>query len=69
MTIAQCGILGGGGGERVREVQIELLRSWQLSRKKREEKLNEGGGGFPGLAHHSRQSTDHNGNSYFQLDT
>ncbi len=25
---------------------IELLRSWQLSRKKREEKLNGGGGGF-----------------------
>ncbi len=26
-------------------MQIELLRSWQLSRKKREEKLNRGGGG------------------------
>ncbi len=26
-------------------MQIELLRSWQLSRKKREEKLNGGGGG------------------------
>jgi hypothetical protein len=50
-------------------VLIELLRSWQLSRKKREKKLNGGGGGFTGLAHHSCQSTDHNGNSYFQLDT
>jgi hypothetical protein len=38
-----------------REVLIELLRSWQLSRKKRE-------GGFTGLAHNSCQSTDHNGN-------
>jgi hypothetical protein len=59
-----------GGGEGVREVLIELLRSWQLSLKKREKKLNGGGeGGFTGLAHHSCQSTDHNGNSYFQLDT
>jgi hypothetical protein len=33
-------------GEGVREVQRELLRSWQLSRKKREEKLNGGGGAF-----------------------
>ena len=57
------------GGEGVREVLKELLRSWQLSRKKREEKLNGGRGGFTGLAHHSCQSTDHNGNSYFQLDT
>jgi len=31
--------------EGVREVLKDLLRSWQLSRKKREEKLNEGGGG------------------------
>jgi hypothetical protein len=38
----------GRGGKGVREVQIELLRSWQLSHKKREEKLNggEGGGAF-----------------------
>jgi hypothetical protein len=59
------------GREGVREVLKELLRSWQLSRKKREKKLNGGGGGggFTGLAHHSCQSTDHNGNSYFQLDT
>jgi hypothetical protein len=64
MNIVQSGILGGGGG--VREVLKELLRSWQLSRKKREEKLNGGGvgGGFTGLAHHSCQSTDHNGNSH-----
>jgi hypothetical protein len=41
MTIVKCGILGGG----VREVLIELLRSWQLSHKKREEKLNGGRGG------------------------
>ncbi len=32
MTIVKCGILGGRG----RAVLIELLRSWQLSRKKRE---------------------------------
>ncbi len=31
-----------GGG--VKKVPIEPLRSWQLSRKKREEKLNGGGG-------------------------
>ena len=29
---------------------IELLRSWQLSRKKREKKLNGGGGGVSFLA-------------------
>jgi hypothetical protein len=60
-----------------REMPIELLRSWQLLRKKRErgvislDKLNggEGGGDFSGLAHHSCQSTDHNENSYFRLDT
>jgi hypothetical protein len=48
MTIVKSGILGGGEG--VREVLIELLRSWQLSRKMREKKLNEGGGGvyWPG---------------------
>ncbi len=34
------GYWGGGGG---REVLKELLRSWQLSHKKREEKLNGGG--------------------------
>ncbi len=67
MTIVKSGILGGGEG--VREVLKELLSSWQLSRKKREKKLNGGEGGFTGLAHHSCQSTDHNGNSYFQLDT
>ncbi len=66
MIIVKSGLLEGGEG--VREVLIELLRSWQLSRKKREKKLN-GGGGFTGLGHHSCQSTDHNGNSYFQLDT
>ena len=33
-----------GYWEGVREVLIELLRSWQLSRKKREKKLNGGGG-------------------------
>ncbi len=36
------------GGEGVREVLIELLRSWQLSRKEREEKLNGGGLYWPG---------------------
>ncbi len=51
MTIVKSGILGGGEG--VREVLTELLRSWQLSRKKREKKLNGGGGGFTGLAHHN----------------
>ncbi len=33
-----------GGG--VRDVLVELLRSWKLSRKKREEKLNGGGWGL-----------------------
>jgi hypothetical protein len=33
-----------GYWEGLREVLIELLRSWQLSRKKREEKLNGGRG-------------------------
>ncbi len=57
------------------EMLIELLRSWQLPRKKRERSNFigqaewRGGGGFTGLAHHSCQSTDHNGNSYFRLDT
>ncbi len=45
------GTLGGGGGWG-REVLIELLRSLQLSGKKRE-------GGFTGLAHNSCQSTLH----------
>jgi hypothetical protein len=68
MNIVKSGILDGGEGNR--EVLIELLHSWQLSRKKREKKLNGGGGGgYTGLAHHSCQSTDLNGNSYFQLDT
>jgi hypothetical protein len=44
LVIVKSGILGVGG-EGVREVLIELLRSWQLSRNKREEKLNGGGGG------------------------
>jgi hypothetical protein len=60
VNIVTSGELGGGGGDR--EVLMELLRSWQLSRKKRE-------GGFTGLAHNSCQSPNHNGNSYFQLDT
>ncbi len=33
-------------GEGVRESLIELLRSWQLSRNKREKKLNGGEGGL-----------------------
>jgi hypothetical protein len=55
---------------------IKLLRSWQLPHKKRERSNFIGqaewrgeGGNFSGLAHHSCQSTDHNGNSYFRLDT
>jgi hypothetical protein len=49
----------GKGGE------VLILRSWQLSRKKRV-----GGGllAWPTTAD-STHSTDHNGNSYFQLDT
>jgi hypothetical protein len=43
------GTLGGGGD---REMLIELLRSLQLSRKKRDR-------GFTGLAHNSCQSTLH----------
>jgi hypothetical protein len=35
MNIVKSGDTGRGGG--VREVLIELLRSWQLSRNKREE--------------------------------
>ncbi len=55
------GDTGGWGG---REGQIELLRSLQLSGKKRE-------GGLlarPTTAA-SPHSTDHNGNLYFRLDT
>ncbi len=59
-NIVKSGVIGRGEGGI--EVLMELLRSWQLSRKKRE-------GGFTGLAHNSCQSTDHNGNSYFRLDT
>ncbi len=52
---------------------IELLRSWQLPRKKREEffigeaEWGWGGGreGSTGLACHSCQSIDHNGNSSY----
>ncbi len=40
-------------GEEDREVLGELLRSWQLSRKKREEKLNGGRGGGAILAWHT----------------
>jgi hypothetical protein len=43
MTIVKSGLLGGGEG--VREVLKEILRSWQLSHKKREKKLNGGRGG------------------------
>jgi hypothetical protein len=39
---------------------MELLRSWQLSRKKSE-------GGFTDLAHNSCQSTDHNGKVIFPI--
>jgi hypothetical protein len=47
---------GWGGGEGVVEVQIEFLRSWQLSRKKREEKLKGGGWlGPPQLPVHRSQ--------------
>jgi hypothetical protein len=60
INIVMIGDTGRGGGDR--EVLMDLLRSWQLSRKKRE-------GGFKGLAQNSCQSTDHNGNSYFRLDT
>jgi hypothetical protein len=51
--------VGGGGG---REGLIELMRSWQLSRKKRER----GGAllAWPTTAV-SPHSTDHNGNLYF----
>jgi hypothetical protein len=56
------GYWGEGGG---RGAEL-ILRSWQLSRKKRV-----GGGGllaWPTTAD-SPHSTDNNGNSYFQLDT
>jgi hypothetical protein len=48
MTLVKSGILGGGGKEGVREVLIQLLRSWQLSRKKREKKLKGGELYWPG---------------------
>ncbi len=63
----EWGHLGVGGGQSGAAVLVELLRSWQLSRKKRER----GGGGllaWPTTAA-SPHSMDHNGNSYFQLDT
>jgi hypothetical protein len=47
------GHLGGGGRLSGAAVLAELLRSWQLSRKKRER------GGFTSLAHNSCQSTLH----------
>ncbi len=62
MNIVKSGDTGGGEG---REVLIELLRSLQLSGKKR------GGGAllaWPTTAA-SPHSTDHNGNLYFRLDT
>ncbi len=43
LTIVQCGILGEGRGLGSAD---RALRSWQLSRKKREEKLNGGGRGL-----------------------